>query len=173
MAHFFRIGPGEMQRQCFRRGQHISMSGKTAASLQAATRKSGAAQQQYPVASISRPAAQPRPGWVRPYPPRVPLHALQRPQEGSYDVVRTISVAGRWRWGGPPHRLRRRRSPQEAVEQGMRRRPIPEPRRLHQSVKQILPSVGHGRLSNLTPIKVPVERSAETNENNPGLPIRF
>jgi hypothetical protein len=72
MARFFRIGPGEMQRQCFRRGQHISMSGKTAASLQAATRRSGAAQQQYPVASISRPTSQ----QLQELP-----DAFQRPQE--------------------------------------------------------------------------------------------
>jgi hypothetical protein len=31
----------------------------------------------------------------------------------------------------------------------------------------------HNRLPNLTPIKVPLERSTEANANKPGLPIRF
>jgi hypothetical protein len=173
MAHFFRIGPGEMQRQCFRRGQHISMSGKLQLRYKppperAAPLNSNIQLHRYPAQPLNLGQG----GYGRTHLGChcMPFRGRRRARTTSYAQSRWL---GRWRWGGPPHRLRRRRSPQEAVEQGMRRRPIPEPRRLHQSVKQILPSVGHGRLSNLTPIKVPVERSAETNENNPGLPIRF
>jgi hypothetical protein len=143
MAHFFRIGPGEMQRQCFRRGQHISMSGKLQLRYKPPPERAA------PLNSDIQ---------LHRYPAQ-PLHSLRsrrRPFDGHRR--RGYSCTDHFR-ASRFRRLRRRRSPQKAVEQGMRRRPITEPRRRHQSIDQILLSVAHCQPRNRTDRMLPDCRS--------------